>query len=91
MPPRTALSRTQTSHGQEWGNAEEMLATIAELLDMTNRLLFTSTPRKGSRVWKPLVVPRPYAEQHRLSSPEEVQSFFRGASGKVSVKDGDSA
>jgi len=70
------------------------LATLTELVDMTNRLLYAAAPFKHKRMWKPLEIPRPYTtrkERRKLSTPSEVRSFFKGASGKVSTNDGDSA
>ena len=75
--------------GSDWGNTEELLATVAELIDATNRLIYQVNSKKGARVWEPLRVPRPYDKkrQSQPSSSDEMLAFFgtMAASGSVRV------
>ncbi len=94
LPTRSAFAREVESDGQEWGATEELLATLVELVDMNNRLLYATAPLKHKRMWDPLRIPRPYAammarNKKKQSTQSEVISFLKGASGSVSVKSND--
>jgi hypothetical protein len=56
-----------------WGNAEEMLATLAELMDHNNRLYMAA---HGLDLPEPITVPRP----HERVEPEKPQRPPTGSS-----------
>lgn len=63
--------------GHKWGHVEELLATLVELVDTTNRLIYaTNADKKSPKVWEPLHVPRPYDKKKGPSSTEDMLSFF---------------
>lgn len=87
LPPRSALVREMHTNGREWGSTEEMLATMCELTDMTNRLLVTFNTKKRNP-WAPLSVPRPGAvlrKKRKQATGAELARFVNkeSASGKV--------
>jgi len=80
-------SATLRKANKNWGTVEELLASVAELIDVTNRLLYQANfDTKKTPVWEPLQITRPYQEddderasdRRRESAPDEVRSFFMG-------------
>ena len=84
LSPESATMRKVTANGQQWGPTEELLATLCELVDMTNRMFYQANfdTKKGNKVWDPIEIPRPYSQTRRerqrprLSSDDELRSFF---------------
>jgi len=84
LTPSSLTMRRLYSEGTVWGTAEELLATLVEQLDMSNRM-YHAVHFEGD-VWPPLRIQRPYAEEAQISSPvtqepqktdpDEVRSFF---------------
>lgn len=86
LSPRSAFMREVYSEGKDWGNTEELLSSIAELLDFGNRMQYQANSKKGSKVWKPLEIPRPYAitePTRKVATGDELVNFFKEASGRV--------
>ena len=74
------------TNGQEWGNVEELLALVCELIDTNNRLIFGAN-FKG-HVWKPLEIKRPVTERPQFATKNEIHRFFisnKGSLGDVQV------
>jgi len=77
----SATMRKVNSGGDEWGNTEELLATLIEIIDLSNRMFFQAN-FEGS-VWEPVQVPRPRTgrrstkqeEQEELSPTEALRAF----------------
>jgi hypothetical protein len=94
LPPDSAVFREAnenwawgTAEGQ-WTTAEELLATLIEVVDQGNRLVIMANTKKGTRVPDPIEIPRPYDRAHRrLSTIEEQRKFFAGA--VVTQREGD--
>lgn len=71
----------------DWGNVEELLAGLIEVLDYGNRLFISAHSKKGAAAPKPIKVHRPKrrgleAEEERERRPatsEELRAFFGGA------------
>jgi hypothetical protein len=81
----SALARSVGGDRPGWGNTEELLAGLCELVDITNRQFFMAHSKKGTPPPKPLKVQRPAAldeepKKRRLATSEELRAFF-GASG----------
>jgi hypothetical protein len=94
LSPQSATMRAVNTGGREWSTAEELLATLVELVDQTNRLLFQA--HFEGDVWEPVQVPRPYQREKvvpYVSDPDEVLSFFgtMAASDHVFVDNPDAA
>lgn len=70
----------------EWGNVEELLVLVAQVVDAGNRLFFSAHSKKGAQQPKPLDVPRPgrrgeeeAEKKRRPATSEELAAFFGGA------------
>lgn len=97
LPPTgTAIARATGGDIPGWGNAEELLALIAELLDGGNRMFFSAHTKKGTTAPKPLEVRRPIAHDQadddvelveaprkRQATSEEIKAFFGGGGGSI--------
>lgn len=70
-----------------WGNVEELLAGILEVVDAGNRLYFRAHTKRGAQQPKPIKVPRPErttgetepVKVKRQATSEELRAFFGGA------------
>lgn len=73
--------------GGQWELGHELLATIAELVDLGNRMFMQANTKEGTRLPTPLRIPRPYPERapapKPLSTIDEQKAFFE----KVVVKE----
>jgi hypothetical protein len=91
FPPRSTTARAMQTGGQEWGNTEEMLATMCELVDMTNRTLVAMNSKKGTKLWRPLHIPRPFKlPSRKVATGAALARFFnrKEASGRIRYGDG---
>ena len=86
LSPRSSLNRKLTSRGNDWSSTEELLASLIEQVDLGNRLFFMANAKHGSKVWKPMHIPRPTVKPRPISTSDEVRRFFGGGMGKVEVK-----
>ena len=76
LSPESATMRKVHSGGIQWGQQEELLAALCEMLDTTNRLLFLGFQFKG-QVWDPIEITRPGQEEKtKASTVEQLVSFF---------------
>lgn len=83
LPPESALAASLQGEAFGWRNSEELLALIAELLDLNNRLFVQANSKPGSPRPKPLEIPRPYraTEPDRpqpKATADEITRFFKG-------------
>lgn len=80
LPRDSATVRALDPYGSGagWSNSEELLASIIEVIDHGNRLLFAVHKQKSAKVPKPIKITRPGAriERKQLATPEETRAFF---------------
>lgn len=82
LPRDSAFIRAVLGENADWGQQEELLASIAELLDLSNRLFLQANSKPGTRSPKPIEIPRPYKNQPEQHQPtqqatrEEIERFF---------------
>lgn len=84
LPPGSPLHRATDPNGWSWGTTDELLAMLAELVDMGNRLFIQANSKKGSRQPKPLEITRPWQSEeppqqqtHRHATADEIRTFFK--------------
>ena len=85
LSPRSQFIRTAVANGQDWGSAEELLASLIEQVDLGNRLFFMANAKKGTTPWKALHIPRPTVAKRKPSSKTELMRFFGASGGRVRV------
>lgn len=78
LPPGSALHRAVDPEGARWGNAEELLAILVEVVDFGNRNFIRFYSKKGTSGPKPIKIPRPKsltspAPKKKMSTPEEIK------------------
>lgn len=79
LPARSATARTISAAGRDWSSTEELLASLIEMTDLTNRLLHGAFTKKGTQSWKPIRVTRPTdLVRPKLATAAEVRRFFGG-------------
>ncbi len=61
LPPGSALHRSVDPEGYGWTNNEELLATLLEVTDLSNRMFYSANSGKNARQPVPLTVVRPGA------------------------------
>jgi hypothetical protein len=72
----------------EWTVTAELLATLCELVDLSNRLFFAANRRKGVAIPPPIKIRRPQPgdvaepELDKPASPRELLSFLGGVTVK---------
>lgn len=60
LPAESNIGRETSDTPPEWGVAEELLATLIESIDVTNRILYQANAAEDApKVWDPIKVPRP--------------------------------
>lgn len=61
-----------------WGNQEELLATLIEVVDAGNRLFHKAHSKKGATQPKPIKVPRPAdpTRKKRKATSEDLKAMF---------------
>jgi hypothetical protein len=82
LPPGSALAREIDPQGSQWGNTEELLATLVEITDWGNRN-FAAVHAKNRKHITPIKIPRPKKptapgkkKPKKQSEPEQMLSFF---------------
>ena len=96
LSPESTTMRKLMWGDQPWSTTNELLASLVESVDLTNRLLYISGHFKGE-VWEPLHIKRPYLqapkEEKQVPDIEEARSFFgtMAASSNVVVDSFDAA
>jgi hypothetical protein len=88
LPPDSSVIRSFEPErlGVGWGFQEELLASLAELVDQTNRLIFATNAKKGTRIPDPIFIPRPGPRpEKRNATADELMAMFgdQGVSIKV--------
>lgn len=84
LPRDSALAASIQGEAFGWNNSEELLALIAELLDLNNRLFIQANSKPGSQRPKAIEIPRPtralpLPEQPRQkATADEIRRFFKG-------------
>ena len=79
LPKDSALARAVApeTEGSDWGNTEELLATLAELVDVGNRQFVAANTKKGARKPKPIKIRRPWdPTERRRATAEETQELL---------------
>lgn len=79
LPLESAVVRSYDPDrlGVGWGWQEDLLATLAELVDQTNRLIFAFNTKKGTRIPDAIFIPRPgRVRTRRAATPEELKSLL---------------
>lgn len=80
--------------GVGWTTDTELLAAIAELLDVGNRYFVSANASKNTKLPEPLQIPRPYKTERKAkkqSSTEELKAFAGQTGGAIIKKTEDSA
>lgn len=74
--------------GAGWGPNEELLATIAEVLDAGNRMYFRAHAKKNARLPKALRIPRPSERRRRPKRKATAEEIARmvGAAGGIAFR-----
>lgn len=91
LPMQGAVYRSAATNGQYWTTTEELLATLIELTDLTNRLFYGANSGKGSKVWEPLQINRPMTKSSEAPPPPpterataaELRAFVVSTGGEV--------
>lgn len=72
-----------------WGYKEELLAAIAELVDVGNRYFFNAHKRKGVRSPEPVRIKRPGLSRRprRRATRDDIKRIFTGGTIIVAEKE----
>lgn len=78
LPLDSALVRSYDPKrlGRGWGPQEELLAVIAELVDVNNRYFLSAHVKPGTQLPKPIYIARPDDTQRKPPSSKEVQQHL---------------
>lgn len=80
LPHESAFGLALGAYTPGWGNAEELLALIAELTHDSNRLFVVANSRKGTAIPKRLELERPprkgQKKTYRNATSEEIAAMF---------------
>lgn len=82
LPPSSALAKEISPETSGWGTSEELLATVAELVDLGNRQFAMANSKKGSKAPKPIKITRPWEVKKapkRVASADEISELMGGA------------
>lgn len=89
LPADSATMRKVTSGGQQWGQVEELLATLCELVDLTNRMLYAANfDTKKEAVWDPIKIPRPYGQEVTIVKKKATTAETLSFLGTMAASDG---
>jgi hypothetical protein len=79
LPQESGLGRVLYPQS-DWGYSEELLATLAELVDYGNRIAYAAAPFKRKETLKPIQIPRPHQQKTEKpkASHDEILRFFGG-------------
>lgn len=74
--------------GHDWTDEKELLATLCELIDFSNRMFLAANTKKGTKIPEPIKIPRPFKreEEEEKKGEKSMFDFFKRV-GKV-VKSG---
>lgn len=83
LPPKSALAREINPEGAAWGNVEELLATLVEVVDWGNRNFHAVHSKRRTKI-TPIKIPRPKRRASKAgkkqpkaqSDPEKMLAFF---------------
>ena len=82
LPPDSAVARRHATDTDRWTVTDELLATIAEVVDVAGLRVLRALTTKKTRMPKAITIPRPYLEARRevlsMSDPR-VRAFFGAA------------
>jgi len=84
LPTTGAVFREVAFDGKSWSMTDELLATLIEITDFGNKLLFQTNVKAGTKGWDPIVISRPRApaaaatEHREMATTEEMSAFFGG-------------
>lgn len=81
LPLDGALARSMDPErlGVGWTRLDDFLALLAELIDHGNRQNFAFNVKKGTKIPKPIFIPRPTSEKRvRDTSPKSVARLLHG-------------
>ena len=76
LPRTSALTRAANG---EWTQEDELLATIVDIIGVSNHMFLQANSKKGTLLPEPIHYPRPdeIDEDTRVqSSPDDVRAFF---------------
>lgn len=83
LPPGSPLHRSADPEGASWSTTDELIALVAELVDLSNRLFVQANSKKGAPAPKPIEIRRPWhteraKQKHprRAATAEEIRAFF---------------
>lgn len=79
LPTDSAYSRdaNPTTVGSNWGHVEELLATVAQLIDLGNRQFAMANSKRGSRMPEGIKIRRPWERTiKRQATAAEVQALL---------------
>lgn len=82
LPHDSAVTRASLYGGQAWSNGDELLATLIEMTDHGNRMYFGAHTKKGTQVWDPVEINRPWKEAaeerrpRRKATVSEMKNVF---------------
>lgn len=74
--------KLETWESKGWNIQTELMAILAELIDVNTRMFIKANQKKGSPDPKPIKIPRPGSEtgetKRRKSTKSEIKRFFGG-------------
>ena len=77
LPKDSALQRAA---GNDWTQEDELLASIVDVLNVSNHLFLKANTKAGTTIPEPGYYPRPWENpdgtSRTLSSPDEARAFF---------------
>lgn len=82
LSPSSALAKEISPETSGWGTSEELLATVAELVDLGNRQFALANSKKGTKAPKPIKISRPWEvkpSSKRPASADEIGELMDGA------------
>lgn len=89
LSPGSATMRRINSGGKQWGQIEELLAILCELMDLSNRMYYAATfDTKKDPVWDPIEIPRPRDESRTLKRKTPDTGDALGFFGTMAAGDG---
>lgn len=84
IPAESALGFATGGYRPGWGATEELLAVLAELVDLGNRTFFRVNSKRGAQQPRPIEIPRPpdpneEPKKRRPATSEDLKALFGGA------------
>lgn len=83
IPAESALGVSAGGYRPGWGATEELLALLAELVDLGNRTFYRVHSKRGAQQPKPLKIPRPTEDEEprkkrRPATSDDLVEMFGG-------------